>query len=142
MREPINTFVRCAFVPRLELAGGCVQATVPSGRREPPPPAPPPDPLVFDTWVLGPCSPNGQAQGQCPPGELFRVRLVPVAEGLDESAPRRVLAGRRCRSIAELRGPRARRARRQARAGAARGLARAASRPRACRPSPCIRSSP
>jgi glucose/arabinose dehydrogenase len=40
------------------------------------------DPLVFDTWVPGPCSPNGQAQGQCPPGELFRVRLVPVAEGL------------------------------------------------------------
>src|SRR6188768_2551598 len=41
-----------------------------------------PDPLVFDTWVPGPCSPNGQPQGQCPPGELFRVRLVPVAEGL------------------------------------------------------------
>jgi len=40
------------------------------------------DPLVFDTWVPGPCSPNGQSQGQCPPGELFRVRLVPVAEGL------------------------------------------------------------
>ncbi len=44
--------------------------------------AAPPDPLVFDTWVPGPCSPNGQAQGQCPPGELYRVRLVPVAEGL------------------------------------------------------------
>jgi glucose/arabinose dehydrogenase len=41
-----------------------------------------PEPLVFDTWVPGPCSPNGQPQGQCPPGELFRVRLVPVAEGL------------------------------------------------------------
>ena len=41
-----------------------------------------PDPLVFDTWVPGPCSPNGQPQGQCPPGDLFRVRLVPVAEGL------------------------------------------------------------
>jgi glucose/arabinose dehydrogenase len=40
------------------------------------------DPLVFDTWVPGPCSPNGQPQGQCPPGDLFRVRLVPVAEGL------------------------------------------------------------
>ena len=37
---------------------------------------------MFDTWVPGPCSPNGQPQGQCPPGELFRVRLVPVAEGL------------------------------------------------------------
>lgn len=41
-----------------------------------------PDPLVFDTWVPGSCSPNGQPQGQCPPGDLFRVRLVPVAEGL------------------------------------------------------------
>jgi glucose/arabinose dehydrogenase len=40
------------------------------------------DPLVFDTWVPGPCSPNGQPQGQCPPGDLFRVRLVPIAEGL------------------------------------------------------------
>jgi glucose/arabinose dehydrogenase len=39
-------------------------------------------PLVFDTWVPGPCSPNGQPQGQCPPGDLFRVRLVAVAEGL------------------------------------------------------------
>ena len=37
---------------------------------------------MFDTWVPGSCSPNGQPQGQCPPGELFRVRLVPVAEGL------------------------------------------------------------
>src|SRR6185503_17521745 len=41
-----------------------------------------PDPLVFDTWVPGPCSPNGQPQGQCPPGDLFRVRLVAIAEGL------------------------------------------------------------
>ncbi len=40
------------------------------------------DPLVFDTWVPGPCSPNGQPQGQCPPGDLFRVRLVPIADGL------------------------------------------------------------
>ena len=38
--------------------------------------APTADPLVFDTWVPGPCSPNGQPQGQCPPGDLFRVRLV------------------------------------------------------------------
>jgi glucose/arabinose dehydrogenase len=50
--------------------------------------APPPDPLVFDTWVPGPCSPNGQPQGQCPPGELFRVRLVPIAEGL--TSPRHI----------------------------------------------------
>jgi glucose/arabinose dehydrogenase len=41
-----------------------------------------PDGLVFDTWVPGPCSPNGQPQGQCPPGDLFRVRLVAIAEGL------------------------------------------------------------
>src|SRR5687768_4432242 len=38
--------------------------------------------LVFDTWVPGSCSPNGQPQGQCPPGDLFRLRLVPVADGL------------------------------------------------------------
>jgi glucose/arabinose dehydrogenase len=44
------------------------------------------DPLVFDTWVPGPCSPNGQPQGQCPPGDVFRVRLVAIAEGL--SSPR------------------------------------------------------
>lgn len=40
------------------------------------------DSLVFDTWVPGPCSPNGQPQGQCPPGDLFRVRLVAIAAGL------------------------------------------------------------
>lgn len=39
-------------------------------------------PLVFDTYTPGPCSPNGQPQGNCDPGELVRVRLVPVAEGL------------------------------------------------------------
>src|SRR4030095_9196314 len=44
-------------------------------------------PLVFDTWVPGPCSPNGQPQGQCPPGDLFRVRLVPIAEGLATPRP-------------------------------------------------------
>jgi glucose/arabinose dehydrogenase len=51
-------------------------------------PAATPDPLVFDTWVPGPCSPNGQPQGQCPPGDLFRVRLVPIAEGL--KSPRHI----------------------------------------------------
>jgi glucose/arabinose dehydrogenase len=64
----------------------CTSATPPASAAAPtaaPSPAPPPpDPLVFDTWVPGPCSPNGQPQGQCPPGELFRVRLVPLAEGL------------------------------------------------------------
>ncbi|RPI63992.1 MAG: PQQ-dependent sugar dehydrogenase [Lysobacterales bacterium] len=63
----------------LALVQACEDAGAPSGAASA---APPPDPLVFDTWVPGPCSPNGQAQGQCPPGELFRVRLVPVAEGL------------------------------------------------------------
>ena len=81
MRRAINPFVRCAFVLGLVLTGGCMQATEPAAVASTPPPAPP-DPLVFDTWVPGSCSPNGQAQGQCPPGELFRVRLVPVAEGL------------------------------------------------------------
>jgi glucose/arabinose dehydrogenase len=47
-----------------------------------------PDPIVFDTWVPGPCSPNGQPQGQCPPGDLFRVRLVTIAEGL--KSPRHI----------------------------------------------------
>ena len=81
MRKPINTFVRCGFVLGLVLIGGCIQTTEPTAVASTPPPAPP-DPLVFDTWVPGSCSPNGQAQGQCPPGDLFRVRLVPVAEGL------------------------------------------------------------
>lgn len=39
--------------------------------------------LVFDTYTPGPCSPNGQTQGNCDPGERVRVRLVPVAEGLE-----------------------------------------------------------
>ena len=43
-------------------------------------------PLVFDTYAPDACSPNGQRQGQCPPGALVRVQLVPVAEGL--SGPR------------------------------------------------------
>jgi glucose/arabinose dehydrogenase len=42
----------------------------------------PAEPLVFDAYVPDPCSPNGQSQGQCPPGNLLRVRLAPVAEGL------------------------------------------------------------
>src|SRR5690349_3810555 len=67
----------------LAVVQGCGQTPAPSVQASA---APPPDPLVFDTWVPGPCSPNGQPQGQCPPGDLFRVRLVPVAEGL--SSPR------------------------------------------------------
>lgn len=46
------------------------------------------DALIFDAYVPDPCSPNGQPQGQCPPGERLRVRLVPIAEGL--SGPRHV----------------------------------------------------
>ena len=63
------------------LSHGCAPNETPATQPSTPPPAPA-DPLVFDTWVPGPCSPNGQPQGQCPPGDLFRVRLVPVAEGL------------------------------------------------------------
>ncbi|HEX5047788.1 MAG TPA: PQQ-dependent sugar dehydrogenase, partial [Gammaproteobacteria bacterium] len=70
----------------LVLVQGCTQrepvATAAAAPAAAAMPAPAPDPLVFDTWVPGPCSPNGQPQGQCPPGDLFRVRLVPVAEGL------------------------------------------------------------
>jgi aldose sugar dehydrogenase len=66
----------------LGLLQGCAEGPPPGAVASAAPAAAAADPLVFDTWVPGPCSPNGQAQGQCPPGELFRVRLVPVAEGL------------------------------------------------------------
>jgi glucose/arabinose dehydrogenase len=64
----------------LVFAPGCTPIETPAAQPSTPPAAT--DSLVFDTWVPGPCSPNGQPQGQCPPGDLFRVRLVPVAEGL------------------------------------------------------------
>jgi glucose/arabinose dehydrogenase len=65
-------------------AQGCApsEAPLPSSSEASAPPVAAADPLVFDTWVPGPCSPNGQPQGQCPPGELFRVRLVSIAAGL------------------------------------------------------------
>ena len=75
----MNTTRVLTVLSLLTLVQGCGQATGPSAVAST---APPPDPLVFDTWVPGPCSPNGQPQGPCPPGELFRVRLVRVAEGL------------------------------------------------------------
>jgi len=74
---PSRAFALALCVALLQ---GCVQSTPETAA--PIAAEPPPDPLVFDTWVPGPCSPNGQSQGQCPPGERFRVRLVPVAEGL------------------------------------------------------------
>jgi glucose/arabinose dehydrogenase len=37
---------------------------------------------VFDTHTPGPCSANGSAHGGCPPGELVRIRVVTVADGL------------------------------------------------------------
>ncbi len=77
----IDTFRLLPLLLPLVFAQACVQSPVPGSAANAAPSAPP-DPLVFDTWVPGPCSPNGQAQGQCPPGDLFRVRLVPVAEGL------------------------------------------------------------
>ena len=72
--HPMVVALLLAFTP------GCTPTDTPATQPSTPPVAP--DPLVFDTWVPGPCSPNGQPQGQCPPGDLFRVRLVPVAEGL------------------------------------------------------------
>ena len=39
-------------------------------------------PPVFETYTPGPCSPNGQSQGNCVPGTPVRVRLVPVSSGL------------------------------------------------------------
>jgi aldose sugar dehydrogenase len=85
--------LRCLLLSTLVLAHACTPSAPadtsasPTAAAPPAPAAsaPPPaasDPLVFDTWVPGSCSPNGQPQGQCPPGELFRVRLVPIAEGL------------------------------------------------------------
>jgi glucose/arabinose dehydrogenase len=38
--------------------------------------------MVFDTFTPGPCSPNGQAHGACPPGERLRIRVAPVVTGL------------------------------------------------------------
>jgi len=40
--------------------------------------------LVFDSYVPGACSPNGQVQGQCVPGERVPVKLVQVAAGLEQ----------------------------------------------------------
>jgi glucose/arabinose dehydrogenase len=37
---------------------------------------------VFDTHTPGPCSPTGAPHGGCPPGELVRIRVVTVADGL------------------------------------------------------------
>ncbi len=76
-----QTLRRSTLLLLVGLAFGCTDGAEPPAVASPPPP-PAADPLVFDTYVPGSCSPNGQAQGQCPPGDLFRVRLVPVAEGL------------------------------------------------------------
>jgi glucose/arabinose dehydrogenase len=76
-----STLCTYMLLSSLLLAQGCSPNSTPDTPEAAPQPAPP-DALVFDTWVPGPCSPNGQPQGQCPPGDLFRVRLVPVAEGL------------------------------------------------------------
>jgi glucose/arabinose dehydrogenase len=79
---------RSALPLLLLLVQACAPSSPPDTAATAAPAPAPPDPLVFDTWVPGPCSPNGQPQGQCPPGELFRVRLVPVAEGL--ASPRHI----------------------------------------------------
>ena len=66
----------------LVAAAGCTPSAPVAAANAAAPQSPAAIPLVFDTWVPGPCSPNGQPQGQCPPGDLFRVRLVSVADGL------------------------------------------------------------
>jgi glucose/arabinose dehydrogenase len=74
---------RPAFISLVLLLLVSARAGLPAAAlAQPSAPAAKADPLVFDTWVPGPCSPNGQPQGQCPPGDLFRVRLVVIAEGL------------------------------------------------------------
>src|SRR5271170_463908 len=40
-------------------------------------------PRIFDTYTPGPCSPNGQPHGGCPPGTQHRIRVVTLATGLD-----------------------------------------------------------
>lgn len=82
-----QTLRRSTSLLLIGLACGCTDGAEPPAVASAPP-APVADPLVFDTYVPGSCSPNGQAQGQCPPGDLFRVRLVPVAEGL--TSPRNI----------------------------------------------------
>jgi glucose/arabinose dehydrogenase len=42
----------------------------------------PGQPQIFDTYSPGPCSPNGQPHGGCPPGTLVRIRVVTLATGL------------------------------------------------------------
>ena len=39
--------------------------------------------LIFDTYTPGSCSPNGQPHGGCPPGTQHRIRVLPIALGLD-----------------------------------------------------------
>ena len=67
----IDTFRLLPLLLPLVFVQACVQSSVPGSAASAAPSAPP-DPLVFDTWGLSPCSPNGQAQGQCPPGDRFR----------------------------------------------------------------------
>ncbi|MEQ1759630.1 MAG: PQQ-dependent sugar dehydrogenase [Vicinamibacterales bacterium] len=59
----------------LPLGGFEIYAQQPAGNPTPS--------AVFDTYTPGPCNPNGQDRGNCPPGTLARVRLVPVATGLN-----------------------------------------------------------
>ncbi len=39
-------------------------------------------PRVFNTYTPGPCSPNGQDHGGCPPGTLVKIRVSQVTSGL------------------------------------------------------------
>ena len=40
--------------------------------------------LELDSYTPGSCSPNGQAHGACPQGELVRIRVLPIAVGLTQ----------------------------------------------------------
>ena len=77
-----STQRRCMLVSSLLLAHGCSPTDASADTVAEAAPSDVSNSLEFDTWVPGPCSPNGQAQGQCPPGDRYRVRLVPVADGL------------------------------------------------------------
>jgi glucose/arabinose dehydrogenase len=96
---PLRAALRWSLVVLMAVAAlqGCAQPA-------PPEPEAPETPLVFDTYTPGPCSPNGQSQGNCVPGTLVRVRLVPVAEGLTNPRHIAFLPGSLDLLVAELPG--------------------------------------
>jgi glucose/arabinose dehydrogenase len=61
-------------------------------------------PMVFDTYTPGPCSPNGQPHGGCPPGTLVRIKVVTVATGLLHPWHIAFLPGSQTMLVSELPG--------------------------------------